>query len=127
MADRMTYPIAGSLTRGLTILAGSWAIGSTGAVGTKTCGEGMTLTRTDVGDYTITFADKYVALAYVDVQLKQATPTDLDAKVVEFTGAPVTTAKITCSVEDHTDGSIDPTDPASGDQLFVLAIVKNAS
>jgi len=127
MADRMTYPIAGSLTRGLTILAGSWAIGSTGAVGAKTCGEGMTLTRTDVGDYTITFADKYVALAYVDVQLKQATPTDLEAKVVSFTGAPVTTVAITCSVEDHSDGSVDPTDPASGDQLFVLAIVKNAS
>lgn len=35
------------------ILAGSWAIGSTGAVGTKTGGSGMTLTRNSAGNYTV--------------------------------------------------------------------------
>ncbi|HEX2612577.1 MAG TPA: hypothetical protein VHO02_03170 [Fibrobacteria bacterium] len=35
------------------ILVGSWAIGSTGAVGTKTGGSGMTLTRNSAGNYTV--------------------------------------------------------------------------
>lgn len=35
------------------ILAGSWAIGASGAVGTKTGGSGMTLTRDAAGKYTV--------------------------------------------------------------------------
>lgn len=34
-------------------LMGKWAIGSTGAVGTKTGGKGMSLTRNSTGNYTI--------------------------------------------------------------------------
>lgn len=34
-------------------LMGKWAIGGTGAVGTQTGGQGMSLTRTNVGLYTI--------------------------------------------------------------------------
>lgn len=69
MANRITYPIAGSTTRGLTILTGRWAVGTDGAVGAKVCGEGLTLTRTDTGKYAVSFAEKYryLAAAHVNV------------------------------------------------------------
>jgi hypothetical protein len=41
------------LDAGAAILAGKWAIGSTGAVGTKTAGLGLSLSRSDVGSYTL--------------------------------------------------------------------------
>lgn len=38
---------------GTALLAGSWAIGATGAVGAKTGGKGLTLTRNSAGNYTV--------------------------------------------------------------------------
>lgn len=46
-------PLYGVLEKGLAILVGKWAIGSTGAVGTKTGGVGLTLARNSAGNYTI--------------------------------------------------------------------------
>ncbi len=46
-------PLWGVLEPKLVILTGKWAIGSTGAVGTKTGGGGLALTRNNVGNYTI--------------------------------------------------------------------------
>jgi hypothetical protein len=46
-------PAWGVLEPKLVTLVGNWAIGSTGAVGTKTGAKGMSLTRTGTGAYTI--------------------------------------------------------------------------
>lgn len=51
--ERAFKPLKGSLDNGVAILSGSWAIGSTGAVGTKTGGGGLTLSRSDVGTYSV--------------------------------------------------------------------------
>ena len=46
-------PIYGVLEDKLAMYVGNWAIGGTGAVGTKVCGRGLTLSRTGVGLYTV--------------------------------------------------------------------------
>lgn len=43
----------GSLENGLAVLVGKWAIGASGAVGAKTRGQGMSLSRTAAGSYTL--------------------------------------------------------------------------
>lgn len=45
---------------------GKWAIGATGAVGAKTGGVDLTLTRTGVGLYTLALADTPAAVLHVD-------------------------------------------------------------
>jgi len=45
---------------------GRWAIGATGAVGAKVAGQGMTLTRTGVGLYTLTLDATPAAITHVD-------------------------------------------------------------
>ena len=54
MALSQTFrPAWGVLEPRLVHLVGKWDIGATGAVGTKTGGNGLTLTRTGTGAYTI--------------------------------------------------------------------------
>ena len=51
MADgfnRPLNPVLGCTNESMTLIAGHWAIGATGAVGTKTRAKGLTLTRTGV-------------------------------------------------------------------------------
>ena len=82
MADRDFQPPKGSLTRRLVTLSGRWAIGATGAVGTKTNGEGMTLTRNSAGNYTVTLDDKYVSLAGHSIGYLGIAATDLTSHLV---------------------------------------------
>lgn len=46
-------PAYGVLETGYASLAGAWVIGATGAVGAKLGGQGMTLTRSGTGAYSI--------------------------------------------------------------------------
>lgn len=123
MADRMTYPIAGSLTRGVTILSGRWAIGAVGAVGAKSCGEGMTLTRTSPGSYTITLSDVYYDLCAAHITVNPSTPAT--------EGFAVKGGTWTRSAKTYTFTLYDLDTPAvtemSNGELHVTLILKNAS
>lgn len=63
-------PFYGTPDDKVAVLHGNWAIGATGAVGTKTGGRGMTLTRTGVGLYTIQLTGSKGAAARVYAILK---------------------------------------------------------
>ncbi len=51
-------PLWGTLDAKVCVLAGRWAIGGSGAVGTQTRGKGMALTRTGAGAYTLQLRHK---------------------------------------------------------------------
>lgn len=51
--EKAFKPIKGTLDDGVCIISGNWAIGATGAVSTKTRARGVTLTRSDVGTYSL--------------------------------------------------------------------------
>lgn len=53
MLSQPFKPLRGTSEPETVLLIGRFAIGATGAVGTKTGGQGLSLTRTDVGSYTL--------------------------------------------------------------------------
>lgn len=122
MADRYTYPIAGSLTRGLTLLSGNWVVGTAGAVGAKVCGEGMTLTRTNTGLYTITLSDMFYALAAAHINVN-TTNTATQGLVVK-NGVWTRSAK-TFTFELHDLETPAATDPVDG-FIHITLVLQNA-
>lgn len=66
--------------------SGKWAIGASGAVGTKTGGTGMTLARTATGLYTLTL---------------DATP----AAIVDVTARVVSNTSVICTLTHETKGA----------------------
>jgi hypothetical protein len=128
MADRYTYPVKGSRTRGLEILSGNWAVGTAGAVGAKVCGEGMTLTRTGTGAYTVTLSDTYYALAAAHVSVN--TTTIATQGFVPMAGAwsranKTYTFKVACA-GDGTTTPVAATDPVDG-FIHITLVLQNAS
>lgn len=82
MMNQLMYPLYGVGDPKVSIIAGRWAIGSTGAVGAKSGGKGMTLTRNDVGKYTVQLVDADGTAASVPVILFASAAvfnSDLDA------------------------------------------------
>lgn len=123
MADRWTYPIAGSRTRGLTILSGHWAVGTAGAVGAKTCGEGMTLTRTGTGAYTITLSDTYYALAAAHINVNTTLPAS-EGQLVKLGTWNRSAKTFTFTLYDaDTPAAADPVDG----ELHITLVLQNAS
>lgn len=51
--EKAFKPLKGTQDDGVCLIAGHWAIGATGAVGAKTRARGITLTRSDVGTYSL--------------------------------------------------------------------------
>lgn len=113
------------LDAGLVLLAGHWAIGATGAVGAKTAGTGLTLTRTATGDYTITVdatgGVPSIAAAFVDLEEDADQSYDVAMKVSTASAGTVT---FTVYVG---DASTTPADPPSGSFIHALVVVKNSS
>lgn len=123
MADRMMQPLGGSLSRGVVILAGRWAIGSAGAVGTKTCGEGMTLSRTGTGAYTITLSDTFYELCSAQVSVNTTTPASQGCIVKPGT---YTRASKTYTFTTFSADTSAAADPVNG-EIHVALFLKNAS
>ncbi len=71
--DQAFKPLWGVLNAKEAHLAGKWAIGASGAVGTKTGGLGLKLTRTGAGAYTVQLQSgsqtdaRAVAILHADV------------------------------------------------------------
>lgn len=123
-------PFVGGLEHKMAFLAGNWAVGATGAVGAQVGGHGMSLTRNDVGDYTI--------------QLEGADGTDtgvpyiLYANAVLFNsdtnaGGDTDAHGIYCGATSATDGTFDfqcvdeagaPAEAPSGAYIHVLVVVQ---
>jgi hypothetical protein len=120
MANRMFRPLKGALDNGLCLLAGSWAIGASGAVGTKTAGVGMTLSRNSAGNYTVTFDDKFVALAGFNVTVLAASASDL---VMQIVSKDMSARTVNFKLLTGTTA----TDPASGNELLITVVLKDSA
>lgn len=122
MADRAWYPVRGSLEREVVLLAGSYAIGATGAVGAKSGGTGFeSLTRNSAGNYTLKLTDAFPRLLVPKAFVKTAAGTDL---VVQPVSWDVKSAKTV--VFQVKTGTV-ATDPSNGDELFIELTLSNSS
>lgn len=122
MADRSFYQLAGSLERNVVLLAGSYAIGATGAVGAKTGGAGFaSLVRNSAGNYTLTLEDAFPALLIPKAVVKTAAGTDLTVAPVSWD---VKSAK---TIVFQVKAGAVATDPSDGDELFIELTLSNAS
>lgn len=112
--NRALSPVLGSPNEGMTLIAGHWAIGATGAVGTQTRAKGLTLTRDNVGLYTLQLTNAGAVacaipvIAYANAMLLPASgdvdPTnDTDAVRVRVVTAVNTTGVITIALTDEGD------------------------
>ncbi len=115
----------------VVLIAGYWAIGASGAVGTKTGATGVKLTRTGAGLYTLQLqgADTsldarvpYILHCNAKVVVNDSDPTnDTDAMDARELTRDATTGTITIACFD--EGGV-VRDPASGASLSVLLAVK---
>ena len=126
--NRTLKPVLGSPDESMTLIAGHWAIGATGAVGTQTRAKGLTLTRTDVGLYTLQLTNAGAVacaipvIAYAHAALIPAAgdvdPTgDTDAVRARVVTSVNTTGVITLALVDEGDVV---REAASGARLMVL-------
>jgi hypothetical protein len=123
--ERAFKPLKGSLDNAVAILSGNWAIGSSGAVGTKVGGTGLLLARTGTGTYTVQLKGHkntscgVPALLFVGcgVVTSDADPTnDTDAISARVLSMVASTGLITIQTFDEA-GVV--RDPASGAKLMV--------
>lgn len=122
-------PFRGAFDSGMAIMAGRWAIGGTGAVGAKTAGVGLTLTRDDVGLYTVQLtangADASApAIVFADAQVvnDDSDPSnDTGAIAGRVLTSVASTGVITLTTYDEAGVA---RDPASGAALCVFVLVK---
>lgn len=136
MATLSAHPYHTSLKHlenGTAVFSGRWAIGATGAVGAKTGGLGMNLTRTGVGTYRIDLVNskgvvsKVPAILGVHIAVEEADadPTDDTAA---YAGRPLvsTPASGTITLQTHDEAFV-ARDPASGAFLLVTVFVNLSS
>lgn len=115
------------LENGLAVFSGRWAIGATGAVGAKTGGLGMKLTRTGVGTYRIDLVNSkdvvskvpFVLGVHLAVEEGDADPTD-DTGAYAARPLVTTASSGTITLQTHDEAFV-ARDPASG--AFLLATV----
>lgn len=115
------------------ILCGSWAIGGTGAVGTKTGGSAMTLTRNSAGNYTLQLkgvrgvSAGVPALLHVGVSLyvnDVDSSDDTDAHAINMLAK--SSSAGTCSFLCVDEAGVSREAP-SGAEISILAVVKLSS
>jgi hypothetical protein len=102
-------PLWGTLDNKVAILAGKWAIGATGAVGTQTGATGVSLTRTGVGAYTLQLRHNganaranAILHAAVSVWVNDADPTnDTDGHYVKLKLITDSGSSMTFQVQDE--------------------------
>lgn len=116
---------------GLVLLHVKWAIGSTGAVGTVT-GRGFdgngpysgSVTRTDVGDYTVVLPGRgaFHSLAVLGQPCVEVNGNDVACDLISLDAA-TRTATFTC--HDRSTSGQAAEEAASGDTIHVTFLVKN--
>lgn len=102
-------PLHGTLDSKVALLAGKWAIGASGAVGTQTGATGLLLTRTGAGAYTVQLRHnganaRAVAMlhASVSVWVNDADPTnDTDGHYVKLLAITDSGTSFTFQCEDE--------------------------
>ena len=124
MAQR-NYTYCQTLEKEVKILYGSMVIGSTGAVGTVK--GGFTIVRNDVGNYTITYPDKYNRLLFSTGGFVSTTNSGVFA--VEIVTSPSTLQSGFKSTGSYTiqfyDAGGAAVDAASGSVYTFVAHVRN--
>lgn len=115
-ANRKFKPLEGSLDNKLAVVAGRVAIGATGAVGAQTRGRGITVTRTAVGDYTLTLPYAVPAINFVKCEIEEDADVAYLAKVkvVDASAGTITLTVYTAAAPTT------PADPPSGSFLHFL-------
>ncbi len=120
MANRYLQQFFYSFTRNLTSLNGpiSLASGTDGVSSSSIVG--ATVARTGVGEITITLADKWPSLVFIDAQLLSATARDLvpQVKSVDLPNKLIVINLLAGAT---------PTDPLNAMTLYVNLMFKNSS
>lgn len=120
MANRRFYQFHGALEPGIVALYLEVAIGATGAP-TLTYGKGVTsIARTTNGEYLITLADKYNRLLAFNPIMESTTGEDITFQVDASAVASGTVAFFTNTADT-------PTDPTSGDKIYIELKLKNST
>lgn len=118
-----TFKNLNSREGNLLFLAGRCVIGATGAVGAVT-GKGVTIARTDVGDYTLTINNTrngVGAILYADVNIHDLTGDaewNKSMRPPSDSGGTVAVTFLNAAT---------PTDPGNGDTLSWFIVVRNTS
>lgn len=122
--------LEGSSDQGTALLAGSWAIGASGAVGAQSRAKYVTLTRTNVGLYTAQLRNKEgdarcpaIAFALANLVTNDVDPSDADAIRVKTLTVVPSTGTVTFACVDEADVV---REAASG-ATFQLLLVCNMS
>lgn len=116
--------------QGLAVMVGKWAIGATGAVGAKTGGIGLALTRSGVGSYTLQLTDQagnaagapFILSVIPTVEEADTNPADdTDAYAARVLSITDSTGAILLQTHDE---AFVARDPASGAFLRVVVHLK---
>lgn len=130
---RAFKPLLGHADPNVAILSGYWAIGATGAVGTKTGATGLKLTRTNTGLYTIqlqaasAISARVPAILWADFQIvnSDTDPTDdTDAVRVRILAFDASAGTISIQCVDEGDVA---REIVSGGKLMATVHVKMSS
>ena len=120
MANRYLQQFFYSFTRNLTSLNGPVVLDS-GTLGVNSSSiVGATVARTGVGEITITLADKWPTLVFIDAQILSATARDL---VPQIKSVDLTNKLIVINLL----AGATPTDPLNAMTLYVNMMFKNSS
>ena len=120
MANRYLQQFFYSFTRNLTSLNGPIALDS-GTIGVSSSSiVGATVARSGVGEITITLADKWPSLVFIDAQILSATARDLVPQIKSID----LSAK---SIVINLLAGATPTDPLNAMTLYVNMMFKNSS
>jgi hypothetical protein len=121
MSDSMFFPEEGNRERGIKRLQQTVTFGST-SIGSQLAYAGVTVTRSNAGEYTATLADSFVAVRGISLvfNANSTTPVDLQPQVYSVSAADkvVKFKLLTGSVA---------TDPSSGAELYLTLTLKDSS
>lgn len=116
--NRKFKPVWGTLDNKAAFIAGRVAIGATGAVGAQTRGRGVTVTRTAVGDYTLTLPYPVADINFVKCEIEEDADVAYLAKVKVVNAAAGT---VTLTVYTGA-ATTTPADPPSGSFLHFFLV-----
>lgn len=126
MADRMFHPHEGSLDVGLVMMQGSFRPNGTSAVSSSTVkGNGFSVARTGVGEFTVTLEDKYVELISGSLSLQLAAADD---QILHWGAIDVASAKtLVINVWDISDAAAADIAADASNVIHFCLMLKNSS
>lgn len=130
MANRMFYPLRGSLSREVVRLYGSVTIGTSGAIASQSC-KGFSVAQTDSEDgrYTVTLDDPYNGFLGCNLTIEAADDAAVPVVYAGVRNVDVSAGSKTFDVQvtGIDTGAFADTDPASGDVLHLEIILQNGA